>query len=458
VFAAQFPETSETQPELLAHHYTEAGLIEPAVDCWYKAGQKASERSAHVEAIGYLTQGLRCIDALPESSRHQHELRLLLLLGPALTFTKGHTSAESQEVYARAQALCQLTGETTKLLDVLYGLRRFYATCGEQHIAREFAEQALNLAAAEHDQVALLFCHYSLAVVLYYLGELLEAHTHFERGLVLSEDLRECAPERFIRRVGVDSRITCRITFANALWLLGYPEQARQRVDEALKASQTLSHPSTHGVVLIWAKDVYDWRREPRLVQERAQELMRSGREQNYEMLEVIGNIEQSFVLALQEQSQEHLQHLRQSITDLQTRFNSSTSYYLFRLARTYAAVGHIEAGRVTLDEVMARLEQTEERYYAAELHRLKGELLLAQPPDNATEAELCFQQALSIARSQHAKSWELRAAMSLARLWQRQGKRQDAYDLLVPVYAWFTEGFDTADLQEAKALLQLLA
>jgi len=458
VVEERFPDLAETQPELLAYHYTEAGLIEQAVGYWHKAGQKASERSAHIEAISHLTKGLALLEALPEPARTQHELRLLILLGAAFVFTKGHNSSESQQAYTRARQLCQQTGETSQLLDVLYGLRRFYFNHGELHIAREFAEQALQLASDGHDVAGLLISHYSLALTLFSLGELPDAHRHFERGLVLREHLQACSPAQLIKRVGVDSGIVCRITSANTLWLRGYPAQALKRVEEALHASQTLSHPSTHVLVLWWGGFVYQCCHEALIAQEWAQEMVRLSREQKYEMFEVTGNFQQSCLLAMQGHTTYSIEQMHHGFTAVQAMGGKSNfSSLLALLANAYRTVGQTAPGLAVLDEALVHVEHTGERHYEAEIHRLKGELLLQLSSDNHAEAETCFHQALGVARRQQAKSWELRAAMSLGRLWQRQGKRDAARQVLAEVYGWFTEGFDTADLQEAKALLEAL-
>ncbi len=287
----------------------------------------------------------------------------------------------------------------------------------------------------------------------------MDAQLHFARGLVLSERLQDCSAELFISRVGVDSRITCCITSANALWLLGYPDQALKRVDEALRASRHLSHPSTHSIVLLWAQPVYQWRGDVFIAQEKAQELIHLSREQNYGLIEVTASLYYYYALAMERQDREHIPQIRQCITAMQARgAKVDKSVNLLRLASVYKAVGQIEEGFVLLDEATSHIEQTDERFCEAELHRLKGEFLLQQSSDNHTEAEACFHQAITIAQNQQAKSWELRAATSLARLYQQQGKRDEARELLGDVYGWFTEGFDTADLIDAKALLDELA
>jgi predicted ATPase len=460
VLVEQFPETAETQPELLAHHYTEAGLPEPAVSYWHKAGQRAIERSAHVEAIVHLKKGLEILAMLPDThTRTQDELSLQVALGAALMVTKGFTAPEVERAYTRARALARQVEETPRLLHVLGGLRRFYSNRGDIQTARELAEQTLHLAQRTRDPIALLEASYSLGLLLLNLGELTASHTHLAQGMALSERLENRTAVFLLGRTGVDQGRACGIRMAQVLWLLGYPDQGRHYLQGALHPQQEHLHPSyTQAHVLTFAGWVLQSYRDMASLRLQVQTLVRLCREHAITMFGTMGRIQQGWVSTMVEHDEQGLEQMRQGLAALRALGQKSNLSPCFtQLAEAYGAVGQTEAGLAALAEAMAHVDQTGERYYEAEIYRLKGALLLQQSSDNHTEAETCFHHAIRIAQNQQAKSWELRTATSLARFWQQQGKRQEAHDLLAPVYHWFTEGFDTADLQEAKALLDAL-
>ena len=245
------------------------------------------------------------------------------------------------------------------------------------------------------------------------------------------------------------------------LWALGYPDQARQRGEEGVALAQQLAHPFNLTVVFT------QWLRLQHLCRtlhlpiagERAETARRLATEHGFVQQMANGTYRQGLLLAQHGQLQEGIAHMQQGWAAYRaTGANVRQPMYLAPLAEAYGQVGQVDEGLQVLAEALAYIEQAGERWWEAELHRLKGELLLLQSSDNHTAAASCFEQALALARRQQAKSWELRAATSLARLWQHQGKRAETYELLAPIYGWFTEGFDTADLQEAKALLEALA
>jgi TOMM system kinase/cyclase fusion protein len=457
VLAERFPETAETQPELLAHHYTEAGLSAPAVVYWQRAGQRASERSAHMEAIAHLTRGLEVLNTLPDTpERTQQELVLQTTLGPALLATKGYAAPEVGKVYARAQELCQQVGETPQIFPTLYGLFYFHVIRAEFHRARELADQLLRMAQHQHDQTFLLLAHHALTVPLFHLGELTLCLTHQEQGMALY-DARQHHALAF--RYGIDLGVYFLSLAARPLWLLGFPEQARTSIREALTLARKLAHPFSLAFTLHWAATTHQLRQEAPAAQEQAEVSMAFSREQGFALWVPGGTVLRGWALTEQGQMEEGIAQMRQGMTAWQaTGAEVDRPYYLALLAEGYGKAGRAEEGLHVLAEALAVTDAIEERYYEAELYRLQGELLLAGSREHHAEAEPCFRQALAIARRQQAKSLELRAAMSLARLWQQQGKQAEAHQLLAEIYNWFTEGFDTADLQEAKALLEELA
>jgi len=453
VLEEQFPETVEAEPELLARHYTEAGLNEQAVRYWYKAGQRASERFAYVEAIAHLRQGLALLTTLPETSkRTQHEVDIHIALGASLLATKGYGAPEVEQIYLRAHHLCQHLEEPQQLFPVLRGLWNHYTIRAEHQRAHALGEQFLTLAQQRQDSAMLVAAHRALGTTLYNLGTPAEAHRHFTQGLALY-DPQQHRTSTFL--YGEDGGVMCQSFAARALWFLGYPDQALARSHEAVTLAQQIVHPFSLGFALIFAAMIHQHRREVRAVHERAETVISLALAQGFPFWLAQGAILRGWTLAQQGQAQAGIEQIHQGSNAFRaTGAEINQSYFLGLLAEAHGTLGEPETGLRMLTEALA----LGERWYKPELYRLKGALLLQQNSDNHAEAKTCFQHALDIARSQQAKSLELRAARSLSKLWQQQGKRQEAHDLLAPVYGWFTEGFDTADLKDAKALLDELA
>jgi TOMM system kinase/cyclase fusion protein len=465
VLERRFPEICEIQPELLAHHYAEASMPAQAIPYWQRAGQRTLERSANLEAVAHLTKGLEVLAALPDTpERAQQELVMQTTLGPALINTKGQAAPEVLHAYARARELCQQVGETPQLFQVLRGLWYFYLHRVELQTARELGEQLLTLAQQVGDSALRLEAHYALGNTLNYLGEFATAQAHFAQGIALYNPQQH---RSHAVRYGQDPGVFCCAYAGVTLWYLGYPDQALQRSHEALTLARELAHPASLGNALFFAAWVHQFRREWHLAQERAEAAIALGVEQGSTVVRAGGMIFRGLALAQgdaepgarQGQVEDGMTQMQQGLAAWRaTGAAVFQPYGLALLAKVSAQVGQPEAGLSLLAEAMAVTNDTGERRWEAELHRLKGELLLACAAEHNAEAEACLQQALEVARQQQTKSLELRAAMSLSRLWQQQGKCQEAHDLLAPIYHWFTEGFDTADLQEAKALLEALS
>jgi predicted ATPase len=444
VLAEQFPETAETQPELLAHHYTEAGLPAQAIPYWRRAGQRARERSAYVEAIAHLTKGLELLKILPDTpERRQHELGLQTTLGWVLGDTKGYAAPETERAYTRARELCQQVGDTPQLVAVLRGLGEFYRLRGELQTARELEEQCLSLAQRQQDPVLLLRAHGALAMTLLWLGELTSARAHLEQGRT-RDDLQPYHYRSSDLRQG-----------ALILWLLGYPDQALARINDALTRAQELAHAHDLAFTLCYAAQLHQLRREGPLTLELAEAAITLSIEHGFALYVARGAPLRGWALAEQGQGEAGMAQIYQGLTAWRaTGAEVQRPYWLALLAEACGTLGQPEAGLTALAEALTLADKTRERWYEPELYRLKGALLLQQTSANHGEAAACFHQALDVARAQQAKSLELRAAMSLSRLWQQQGKPDEARELLRPIYGWFTEGFGSADLQEAKALL----
>ncbi len=479
VLAAQFPERGDMQPELLAHHYTEAGLSAQAIIYWQRAGQRALERSAYVEAISHLTRGLDLLRTLPETpERNQQELALQTALGPAFIAMKSWASPEVQQVYTRARELCPQVENSPQLFRVLGGLRSFYQVRADLPAARELGIQLLTLAQHHTDAALLPEAHRGVGMPLFYLGEFVLAREHFEQGITFY-DAQQHRSQAVL--YGQDPGVICLVCASWVLGLLGYLDQSLQRSREALALAHELSHPFSLAYTLGFTAILHQRRRAIQPVQELAEVMIALATEQEFTTWVATGWMLQGWALTAQGRAEEGLTQLERGLTTYQaTGAALGRPEYMAWLAESYAKLGQPEKGLDLLAEALALVHKNQERYFEAELYRLQGEFLLAQKgargkgekgkgvsrlthhtsritshAETVSEAEACFQQALDIARHQQAKAWELRTAISLSKLWQQQGKREAARQLLAEIYGWFTEGFDTLDLQEAKGLLE---
>jgi predicted ATPase len=453
---AEFPETVEAEPELVAHHYTEAGLNEQAVGYYHKAGKRATQRSANVEAINHLSKGLEVLMTLPDTlERARQELDLQTTLGPVLMAVKGFASLDTERAYARARELCQQVGETPQLFPVLCGLFRFHTLRAELQTTRELAEQLFSIAQRTQDPELLLEAHRVMGSNMLWLGEIAPARAHSEQGVALYDPQQH---RSHVFMYGHDPGVGCQSFAAISIWVLGYPDQALQSIQEALTLAQELTHPFSLAFALAWAATIHQFRRELKAVHERAEAVIATSTEHGFPFWLAFGTILRGWALTAQGAGAEGIAQIRQGLVAYRsTESELHRPYFLALLAEAYGEVGQPEEGLTVLAEALATVDSTKERNWEAELHRRKGELLLLQQGQKVGEAEECFLKALEIARRQKAKSLELRATMSLSRLWQQQGKQQEARQILADIYGWFTEGFDTVDLQEARALLEEL-
>ncbi len=457
VLEVQFPETAETQPELVAHHLTEAGLIEQAVAYWYKAAQRAVERSAHVEAVAHLTKGLELLQTLPETpDRVQREVNMSIALGVSLSATKGHAAPEVEQTFLRAQHLCEHLEAPHQLFPVLCGLWNHYLVRAELQTAHTLGEQLLSLAQQVQDPVMLVAARCALGATLLHLGAVAAALTHYAQGMALYDSQQHRAAAFLY---GGDADVVWYHSHAAwALWLLGYPDQGLAQSQQAVTLAQQSAHPFSLSSAWCTAAFFHQCRREVRAAQERAEAALSLAQERGFPYWIAFGSLLRGWALAQQGKAKEGIEQMTQGlVAHRATGAELGRPSWLALLAEAHGTMGQPEAGLTALTEALTLADTTGERWYESEIYRLKGELLLQQNSDNQAEAEACFHHALEIARTQQAKSLELRAATSLARLWHQQGKRQEAYDLLAPVYHWFTEGFDTADLQDARTLLNEL-
>jgi class 3 adenylate cyclase/predicted ATPase len=453
----EFPETVATQPELLAHHWTEAALIEPAIQYWRRAGERALDRSANPEAIAHLTRGMRLLDGLPQSrQRDQHELVFQAALLAPLWHVCGVGSAEAERAHRRALELCERAGpDTSAHCRALFLNSNFYVVRGDLRRGRPFAEQSLALAERRQDPELLAYAHEIMGCQLLWPAELVAARAHFERGIALyNPEWGRPASSRH----GFNCAANCHSFLTSVCWHLGYPEQALRHSGQAFAIAEDVSHPFSRGCALKWTAALHQLRGETRRTQELAETLLAFATEQVFPFLVAHAMVWRGWALVEQGQSGEGIAQLRQGLVAYRaTGAEIESSHYLALLAEACRYTGRTEEGLRVIAEALGHVAQTGIVHCEPELRRLEGELRLCPDPPDEQNAEACFRRALEIARKQQAKSWELRSATSLARLWRKQGKRADARDLLAPVYNWFTEGFDTPVLQEAKALLEEL-
>jgi len=455
VFEKEFPDTLETQPELVAHHYTEAGFIEQALPYWLKAGRRAMERSANVEAISHLTRGIELLRKLDEIPEHlQQELEFLTALGPAYQAIKGFGAPEVRQTYSRAQEIIQIVGESPQLFPALWGVWYFHAIRPEEKKAVELGEQLVALAQNLQDQTLLMVAYRSLGSSLVAHGEPALALDVLSKGIAIYEPHKH-RPLAYV--YGQDIGVVCRGWRAWALFPLGFPDQAEEVALETIRMARELLHPLSLSYALAIGMFIYLLRQDTARAKELAEENYKLSGEHGFiffytHSIMVLG------VLADLDQVENGIQQTRAGMAGLEGAGAALLlPSYLIWLAEIYASLGKIEEGLAAVVEGLALIERGDEHSWEADLHRVKGDLLLLKSVDES-EVESCFQKAISIAKEQGTKLYELRAVMGLSRLWQKQGKTKEACALLSDVYNWFSEGFDTADLREAKALLESLS
>jgi class 3 adenylate cyclase/predicted ATPase len=453
VLAERFPEIADTQPELLAHHSTEAGLVENAVLSWERAARQSVERSAMVEAVAQSQNGLGLLERLPDSAgRSRKELELQSILAAALLATVGNAALETGQAYARARTLCEQLGDTTTLVPVLSGLSTHHQTRSDFAAMRQIALDLLRQGQQLGDTASALVGHRSMALCLYHIGGFRSAREHLERVLSIyvpgtHHPLTSIA--------AFDMRAAALTYLSLSLLILGYPEQARQCNEQSLLWSRSLRHPHTLAFSLHYAAFFHLIGDLGPAADEVLDELRTLAAEQRFPIWGAGADIMRGYVLAVRGEAAEGLRIAHQGLAERQATESSwHETYFLGLLARTALEAGESGEALDLLDTALAMADRTGERWFEAELYRLKGRCLITHRHDAGAAAEACFQCAIDTAREQGAKMWELRAATSLARLWADQGQRAQARDLLAPVYGWFTEGFDAAGLVDAKALL----
>jgi class 3 adenylate cyclase/predicted ATPase len=449
------PATVKTAPELLAHHYTQASMIAEAVPCWLAAGQDARGASANPEAIAHLTTGLDLLANLPAGpERAGVELQFRLALGPAYMAIRGYAAPEVEACYQRARELCRELGDTPQLAPVLHGLWTYRIVRAQHASALALGEQVLQLGAATDDDGLLLQGNMDVGWSHFFMGELAQAREHLERVLALYD------PERHSSHAiiyGDNPATSARTVLASVLWFLGYPDQALRYSEENLTMLRSqVQHPYSVAFGLTVAAFLRQYLGDPPAARALAEEAMVLAEAHGLAYMGPMASMFEGWARTLDSELDDGMAQMRRGLAaQLATGAELARPYWLWLLAEVCQRRGAFREGLALLDDADATVELTHDRYWEAEIHRLRGQLLLATAePDAPVSAEACYRRALDVARRQDARSLELRAAVSLSRLWQAAGRHDEARELLAPVYERFTEGLDHPELREAAALL----
>jgi class 3 adenylate cyclase/predicted ATPase len=458
---SQFAEIAESQPELVARHCTEAGLIEKAASLWGKAGQRSLERSALVEAVAHLRRALDQLATLPATpSQRREQIRIQVSLVTPLMHVKGMAAPDTKAAVERARLLieqAEALGEPPEdpllLFSVLYGFWAANLVTFNGNAVRELATQFLSLAEKQGATVPRMIGHRLMGSSLLVVGDIVEARVHYERAIALY-DPDEHRP--LTTRFGLDVRVALLLYRSQALWMLGYPDAALADAEQALKEAREIEHAVTLMYSLYHVSLTCTLCGEYAAAKAHLRELVPLAEKKGALIWRAWGMLIEGSVL-----TGKALDRAEMIVSGLMTlRATGATAtipWYTSCLAMAQADLGKFDDAWRCIDEAIAAINATNERWFEAEVNRIAGEIVLKSPERDMPKAHEYFQRSLAVARQQQAKSWELRAAMSMARLWRDQGKPDEARDLLAPVYGWFTEGFDTRDLKEAKALLDVL-
>ena len=451
---AQSPELTETQPELFAWHYAEAGLVEKSVGFWAKAGQRSAARSALAEAAAQYQKGLDQLALLPENpERLRQQLEFCSALGAALRAVKGLAAPETGQAYAQALELWEQLGSPAEFVEIPFGLSRYHAYRGEFDLALRLDEDLLRLSRQRNDSVGLVLGHLSSGRTLMYAGRLESSRSHLEDLLAIYDPPSH---RSVVNQVGFYPQGNSQACLAVVLLCLGYPEQALAWSNAAVAAARSLAHLHSLVSILSLAAVPLALVGDPALLGEWADQLVAITTEQGFPYWCAIGTTYRGWVKVKNGDIAEGTSLLRDGTAAFRvTGAELFAPFLVILLASACEIAGQVEESLALLAEALQIVERTGERWLAAEFNRQKGELLLRQ--GNSAGAEELYRKALTIAAEQGAKFWELRAAASLARLRREQGRHAEARDVLAPIYGWFTEGFNTADLNEAKALLDEL-
>jgi predicted ATPase len=451
----QSPELMDSQPELFAQHYAEAGVVEKSAACWGKAGHKSAARSAMAEAAAQFQKALDQLALLPdEIERQRQELEFRSALGASLIAVKGFAAPETGHAYARARVLWEQLGSPSEFLQVPHGQSLYHLIRGELDLAQRLDEDLLRLSQQRNDSTGLVLGHLSTGRNLLYAGKFVASRSHLDAGLALYDPISHSS---LVHQAGIHPHVNSQLLLGIVLFCLGYPDQGLAQSNGAIAEARRLAHAPSFAQSLTFGSRLLSLVGDIVGLDERAEQLVAVTTERRFPFYRALGTISRGWVKVANANVAEGISLLRSGSTATRaTGAELWMPYYIALLARACEIAGQIEEALTLVDEALQIIERTREQWFEAELYRHKGELLLRQGHTEA--AEELYRNALNIAREQQAKLWELRAAMSLARLRRDQVRRAEARELLASIYGWFTEGFDTQDLKDAKALLDELA
>jgi class 3 adenylate cyclase/predicted ATPase len=451
--ATHSPELTDSQPELFAQHYEEAGLIEKSIAYWGKAGRRSAARSAMTEAVAQLQKALGQLALLPAiPERKRQALEFWSSLGAALLVVKGYGAPEMGAAYARARELWEQLGSPSEFLRIPFGQSRYHASSGELDLAQRLDEDLLRLSRQRKDSAGLVLSYNSTGRNLMLAGRFVLSRSHLEQVLELYDPISHGS---LVHEAGIYPHVNSQSDLGIILFCLGYPDQALATSNAGIAEARKLAHQPSLAHALAHCARLLSLVGNNTALEERADQLVALTTEQSFPQWRAHGAIYRGWIKVNNGEVTKGISLLRSGLAGSRAAAAVWAPYHIALLAAAYEIAGQIDEGLTLLNDALQIVERTGERLLAAELNRLKGQLLLRQGHPEA--AEELYRKALSIAREQEAKLWELRAAISLARLRRDQDRLAEARDLLAPVYGWFTEGFATPDLKEAKALLDQL-
>ncbi|MBV8336993.1 MAG: adenylate cyclase, partial [Alphaproteobacteria bacterium] len=450
-----FPELIDSQPELLAQHYAEAGLADKSAAYWGRAGRRSAARSAMAEAAAQLQKGLDQLMLLPDNmERRRQELEFWSSIGAVLIVVKGNTAPETGNAHTRARELWDQLGCPSGFLHIPYAQSRYHATRGELDLARRLDEDLLRLSSQLNDSSGLVLGHLSSGRDLMLAGRFASSRSHLEKGIGLYNPLNHCL---LGHQVGIHPHVNSEAYLGIVLFCLGFPDQALVRSSAAIAEARRLGHPPSLALSLGIGTILLALVGDNAALAERADQLVAVATEQGFPVWRLHGMIHRGWVKVQNGQLTEGMSLLRSGAEARRAAEDGMWTPHIFALlARASEITGEFEEGVTLLDHRLEAVARTGVRWYTSELNMLKGQLLLRQGHSEA--AEKLYRKAMRVAEEQEARLWELRAGVSLARLCRNQGRRSEACALLAPIYDWFTDGFDTPDLKRAKALLDELS
>ncbi len=451
-----FPELGEQQPELLATHFTEAGSVQKAISYRLKSGLLSRAKFANIEAISHFKEGLTLLEMLEANpNREARELELLGPLGTAYIASYGYASPEVGPIFERAQALCEQAGETPQIFGTMWGNFAYHIVKGDFPLCATLAERAIAFGERLGDAGILMEAQFLKGITHFYRGEFSSAYTHLSHSLDYEGECLNLDSWRNV--IGEDPRITIRCYLALTHWQLGYPDHALELARETMALARNIDHPFSVEYSLHHAGWLFQLCRLGADAAAAGAEQMRIAKEQGFSFWHATGKMFRAAGLLLQGEDEEGLPMLEKGLEAYrQTGAELGLPHYLAMLTEAYIGMGKLVEARRALNEAFDFVAKNDERWHAAELERLKAELVLAESAGDSL-AEASFSKAMSMARHQRSRAWELRAATSIARLWQRNKRTAAALEVIEPVYDHFDEGFETPDLRRAALLLDEL-